>query len=309
LYLTMAFFRVIRLVRGIGVDVLISLGGHAYSGLVIAIAARLLHKRSVVRISEPTRHIVQSRYRFGAVLSCLVRVMEQMTFFFSDLVISNRDMVWYSSKIVSKQRLLSQGVDLSLFNPGVVPIFQSEAFPKLITVARLEEQKNIGSVIRAVQLLRERHPKILYYIVGSGPYEAVLRNRVIELGINDHVRFHGYANLETIPALLRSCDVFVLPSFIEGLPSAVLEAMACGLPTIVGSIRYGWKEWFADQENVLMVRGNPESIAEAVEKLISNKELRGKLIANGLRCMTEFHDSSSTKIKFTSIVQQLLKNL
>jgi len=307
LYLSVAFFKVVRLVPKIGVHVLISLGGHAYSGLIVALTAKLLRRKSVVRISEPTRYIVWSRYRFGPLISCLVNFLERLTFSLSDVVISNRDMRWYSSKIVTKQRLLSQGVDLSLFNPKVAPAFHTLAFPKLITVARLDKQKNIESVIKAVGLLEEKYPEILYYIVGSGPDEVDLQDKVTKFAANEHVYFYGYVSPEIIPGLLRSCDFFVLPRFIEGLPSAVLEAMACGLPTIVGSTRYGWKEWFTNEENALIVESDPQSIAEAVDQLISNEPLRSKLTVNGVRYVRECHDSSKTKIQFTAIVRQLLR--
>jgi len=58
LYLSIAFFKIIQLVPKIGVHVLISLGGHAYSGFIVVLTAKLLRRKSVVRISEPTRYIV-----------------------------------------------------------------------------------------------------------------------------------------------------------------------------------------------------------------------------------------------------------
>jgi len=306
LYLTVAFFKVVQLVPKIGAHVLLSLGGHAYSGLIVTLTAKLLQRKSIVRISGPTRYTVWSRYRFGPLLSCFINVLERMTFSLCDIVISNRDMYWYSSKIVTKQRVLSQGVDLSLFNLRAAPAFHSKGFPKLITVARLDKLKNIGSVIEAVGLLEKRYPKILYHIVGSGPDEVDLLDKVTKLALNEHVSFHGYLRPEKIPGLLRSCDVFVLSSFIEGLPSAVLESMACGLPVIVGSAMYGLSEHFIDGENSLVVEGSPRSIAQAIDKLISDEELRNKLVVKGVRYVKEYHDSAKTKNSFSVIIQQLL---
>jgi len=308
LYHSIAFFKVIQSVPKTGVHVLISLGGHAYSGFIVALTAKLLRRKSVVRISEPTRYIVWSRYGFGPLISGFVNFLEKLTFYLCDVVISNRDMGWYSPKIVMKQRLLSQGVDLSMFNREVVPAFHSKHFPKLITVARLDEQKNIEGVIEAVGLLKEKYPEISYHVVGSGPDEVNLRNKVRKLTLEEHVYFYGYVSPEVIPRLLRSCDVFVLPSFIEGLPSAVLEAMACGLPVVVGSTKYGWKEWFVDGENALVVRSDSQSIAKAIDQLVSDKELMDKLVANGIRHVRECHDSSKTKTQFTVIVRRLLEN-
>lgn len=308
LYLIVAFLRLFQLVPKIGVHVLISLGGHAYSGLIVAITARLFRRKSIVRISEPTRYVILWKYRFGSLISCSINVQEWLTFSLSDVVISNRDMCWYSSKIVKKQRLVSQGVDLSLFNPRKAPALHSEGFPKLITVARLDKPKNIHGVIEAVGLLEKKYPEIFYYIVGSGPDEVYLREAVTKFGLDEHVYFYGYVSPEIIAGLLRSCDIFVLPSWGEGLPSAVLEAMACGLPAIVASPKCGWTNWFTNKENALLVDGKPQSIAEAIDQLISNEQLRNTLIVNSLKHVREYHCSSKTKTQLTTIVDKLLKN-
>jgi len=204
--------------------------------------------------------------------------------------------------------VLSQGVDLSKFNLGLEQVFSSTAFPRLITVSRLDKQKNIDSVIEAVGLLKNKYPEILYYIIGSGPDEAYLRDKVANLSLDKHVCFYGQASPEDIPNLLRSCNLFVLSSFIEGLSSAVLEAMACGLPVIIGSTRFGWKEWFVDGENALVVRGDSQGIAEAIVRVTSDDELRGQLVENGEMYVRKYHNSSRTKEQFTAIVEQLLKN-
>jgi len=307
-FLVNSFFKILQLIPGSDVDVLVSLGGHAYSGSIVAASARLLRKKSVVRISEPTRYIVEPRYRLGALISLVVSFMERVTLSISDVVVVNRDMHWYSSRIVKKQRLLSQGVDLSRFNPDVPPTFSSSNFPKLITVSRLDSQKNLESVIECVELLKDEYPEIRYYIVGSGPDENELRRKVSESAIDDNVCFHGYAKPEKIPGLLRSCDIFVLPSFIEGLPSAALEAMACRLPVVVGGpTKCGKTEWFVDERNAVVVDGDSQSIAEAVNQLVSDSQLRNTIVDNGLRDVREYHDSSKTKSKFSAIVLELQK--
>jgi glycosyltransferase involved in cell wall biosynthesis len=307
-YLLFVFFKVMRLAPRVGAQVLVSLGGHVYSGLVVAMASKLLNRKSIIRISEPTRYIVWSRYAFGPIISSFIKAFEQLAFTLSNVVISNRDMSWYSSKIGKKQVVLSQGVDLSLFNSKASSMFISEAFPRLITVSRLDKQKNIKSVIETVGLLKSKYPEILYYIVGSGPDEAELRDKVAKLSLDKHVCFYGQATPEMIPNLLRSCNVFVLASFIEGMPSAVLEAMACGLPVVIGSTKFGWKEWFVDGENALIVGSGSQSIAQAIVRLMSDGKLRGKLVENGEMYVRKHHNSSRTKQQFTTIVEQLLKN-
>jgi len=307
-YLFFSFFKLIQVAKSTKAQVIISLCGHAYSGLVVSLVARVLHRKSIVRISEPTRYVTRGRYRFSSLVSTLVRVAESFTFRLCDVVISNRDMSWYHPKVHPKQRILSQGVDLALFDRKVTPSLSSRAFPKLITVSRLDKQKNIGSVLKALKLLKDRYPTVAYHIVGIGPDEKSLREEVKTLELSDNVVFHGYVKPEHIPPLLKSCDVFALPSLIEGTPSAVLEAMACEVPVILGSTRYDYADWFVNEENVILVRGDPENLAHSVIRIMSDNELKRKLVHNALEHVRKYHNSSSTRVHFTKLIRDLLSN-
>jgi len=307
-YLFLSFFKLIQVAKSTKAQVIISLCGHAYSGVVVSLVARVLHRKSIVRISEPTRYVTRGRYRFSSLVSTLVRVAESLTFRLCNVIISNRDMSWYHSKVHRKQMILSQGVDLALFDRKATPSLSSMAFPKLITVSRLDKQKNIESVLKALKLLKDRYPTIAYHIVGLGPNEKSLREEVKTLELSDNVVFHGYVKPERIPSMLKSCDVFVLPSLIEALPSAVLEAMACEVPVIMGSTRYDYADWFANEENVILVRGDPENLAHSVIRIMSDNELERKLVHNALEHVRKYHNSSSTRVHFTKLIRDLLSN-
>ena len=121
-------------------------------------------------------------------------------------------MGWYQSQIPPKQKILSQGVDITHFTNKPRLAHPSRGFPSLITVARLDEQKNIESVIEAVSILKVKYPSISYDVVGSGPYQKTLKDKAIQFGVEKIVHFQGYANPERIPQLLNDVDFFVLPS-------------------------------------------------------------------------------------------------
>jgi glycosyltransferase involved in cell wall biosynthesis len=305
-YLFYAFFLALRQSCRLKVKVVVSLGGHPYSGFIASLVAELTGKKSIIRISEPTRFIVQKRYTIGHLISKIISLQERISFTLADVIIANRDMNWYSSRLSGKQVLLSQGINLSLFNNSVHPIVESSSFPKLITVARLDRQKNIESVMEAVSSLMSRYLSIKYYIVGRGPDEEELRrmSNIVNRS-HEHILFCGNVSPQLIPSYLTSADFFVLPSSIEGLPSAVLEAMACGLPVILSSTQFGCSKWFVNGENALLVKGDHESIASALEELIRDDHLRRKLIANAMRFVRKNHDSSKTRRRFVSIYQML----
>lgn len=143
-----------------------------------------------------------------------------------------------------KLRVIPNGVDAGRFRPGRgsrPAAWRAWAFPSDRSVfgfvGRLEPQKDISNLIAAARLLRARGAPVGFVVVGDGSLRRALEVEAVSSGVDDMVRFVG--NLEAVPQVLRSLDAFVLPSAWEGLPLAVLEAMATGLPVVatrVGSV-------------------------------------------------------------------------
>lgn len=102
-----------------------------------------------------------------------------------------------------------------------------------ICVARLDRQKGIDVLLKASVRVIESVPEFQLLLVGCGPEEASLQDLASRLGVSSHTRFLGLR--DDVPALLRTADFFVLPSRWEGMPNAVLEAMAAGLPVVATS--------------------------------------------------------------------------
>ncbi|RIK39976.1 MAG: glycosyltransferase family 1 protein, partial [Chloroflexi bacterium] len=102
--------------------------------------------------------------------------------------------------------------------------------PVILTVARLDQQKGHPYLLEAATQV----PEASFVLAGDGPARAQLEEQSRALGLEHRVRFLGYR--QDIPALLAGCDLFVLPSLYEGLPLAVLEAMAAGKPVIASAI-------------------------------------------------------------------------
>src|SRR5262249_43414760 len=106
----------------------------------------------------------------------------------------------------------------------------------LLCVARLSSEKGHGFLIHALKLLRDKGYDLELRLAGSGQKKDALKRLVDELELGDHVQFLGYLNEDKIIGALQSSDLFVLPSFIEGLPVSAMEAMAVGLPVIATNI-------------------------------------------------------------------------
>lgn len=102
-----------------------------------------------------------------------------------------------------------------------------------ISVGELSHRKNHETAIRALAKIKD--PTCKYLIAGTGPLDSELKQLVKELGLDDQVSFAGYRS--DIKELLHVADAFIFPSLQEGLPVALMEAMAVGLPVVCSQIR------------------------------------------------------------------------
>ena len=114
--------------------------------------------------------------------------------------------------------------------------------------------KGLYELMDAVHLLRSRHPDLPWHLViaGEGPDSAPLRALSHELGLDGRVEFPGYVEGDRLDALYRSSSAFVLPSYSEGFPTVITEAMAAGLPVVATGIR-GIVDYLEDGVNALFV--------------------------------------------------------
>lgn len=140
--------------------------------------------------------------------------------------------------------------------------FSEEDFV-LISVGQLSKRKNQEVIIRAMAQIKDVSVK--YLLVGLGEKEAEYRELVDRLNLQDRVILAGYR--EDIPDLLHMADAFVFPSLQEGLPVALMEAMAAGLPAVCGKIR-GNVDLVTDRvEGILADSSDSQAFAEAIVEL------------------------------------------
>lgn len=149
------------------------------------------------------------------------------------------------------------------------------AGPAFVTVTRLVEQKGVDILLKAAAQAFEHLPQWRLAIVGDGPLQAKLKLLASELGIETRVDWHGH--VEDPIALIRSADVFVLTSRFEGSPNALLEAMACGLPSIVSNASPGPVELMGTEAGLIVPTENIGATARAMITLAQDQEMRKRL--------------------------------
>ncbi len=173
---------------------------------------------------------------------------------------------------------------------------------RLVMVGRLQAPKDALTLVRALaELPRGAYEAV---IVGDGPDRPALEGEVRRLGLASVVRLAGERN--DVAQLLAASDVFVLSSRSEGLPLSILEAMAAGLPVVATNVG-GVPELVLEGETGLLVPpGDPHSLAGALERLLDDSELRGRMGAAGRIRVEERFDLVSTRQAHLDLYSSLL---
>lgn len=156
----------------------------------------------------------------------------------------------------------------------------------ILTVAEININKNHKQVIDAIKALRDYYSNVYYLIVGTGEKEKELKNYVLISNLGDRIKFLGYR--KDIPEVLNAVDIFALTSLREGLPRAIMEAMAAGKPIVATNIR-GNRDLVRDGINGYLVPVNDvEATAKAITKLAENTTLRTKMGEEGRKIIQDY---------------------
>lgn len=149
--------------------------------------------------------------------------------------------------------------------------------PKVLSVGRLCPAKGQHLLVQAARTLADRNLEFKLVIVGDGPDADSLKALSSKLDVNDYIDFVGSVNHDEVQDYYSACDVFCLPSFAEGIPIVLMEAMAKEIPCVTSRI-VGIPELIDDQiDGLLTPPSNIEALANALELLLRDKELREAL--------------------------------
>lgn len=145
----------------------------------------------------------------------------------------------------------------------------------LVCVARLGEQKGIDILLQTIAQVVRSGVACKCVIVGDGPLKNELLHLAREMGLTGHVFFEGFH--EDVRPYLQAGSAFILTSHMEGLPLSILEAMACGLPSIVTDVGGNAEIITHGIHGLIVPRGSVEAGAEAITYLATHPQERGKM--------------------------------
>jgi len=176
--------------------------------------------------------------------------------------------------------ILPNFIDFSIFKEQ--PRFEcpSQSRFHVLYNGRLIYERDVATLIRAVALLKD--VDIGLDIVGTGPELAKLKTLANELGISDRVTWHGRIEHDQLGPVYRHADIVVLTSlWRDALGMAAIEAMGCGVPTIVPADT--GDAWGVGEAGITYELGDPKSLAGSIRRLCTDAALRKRLSEYGLR--------------------------
>ena len=166
--------------------------------------------------------------------------------------------------------------------------------PSILYVGRLVPEKGQAVLLEAVAALADRGEKVELVLAGEGPLRPELERAAARLGVAERVSFLGAVGQEEIHDLYERAAVFCLPSFAEGVPVVLMEAMSMGGPVVTTRIA-GIPELIENGRSGLLVApGRPDELADSISRLIGDDDLRHELGCQGREAVLRGFDAEAS---------------
>lgn len=310
MYLVYGTIKAIEVIRKEKINII-----HAHwwvpSGIIALLVSRITGKPYIVtshgtdvfmmrklKILVPLAKMVFKKAKFITVVS-----NEMKSFLINDIVVP-----------ANKIEVFPMPCDFSLFYPidesegSHLPVREEKI---ILNIGRLIKWKGHNYLIKAIEFLKKKKHNVKLIIIGNGPEEMELKRQVKELNLEDCIEIIPFRPKNELNYFYNLCDVFVLPSITdslgltEGLGLVSLEAMSCKKP-VIGTNTGGIKDIIKDGETGLLVpEKDPQALADAIEKLLENKELVNKLAERGYN----FVKNNFTVSKIAGKMVEVYKNV
>jgi glycosyltransferase involved in cell wall biosynthesis len=191
---------------------------------------------------------------------------------------------------ISKEIIVvNNGVDTNFFIPGKNK--KKGGLNYILYTGRLETRKGLIDFIKSAKYVCQESADIKFILTGKGTIKNYLERRINNFHLKKNFYFAGFVDRGTLLEYYQNATIYVLPSYYEGLPTTLLEAMSCGIASIATDVE-GSSEVITDGETGLLVPPrDPEKLAEAMLKLLDDEELRKRIVgANARRHIVSNYD-------------------
>jgi len=214
----------------------------------------------------------------------------------------------------SRIRLIHHGVDSREFHSLESSVAEGAGKPpRVVAVARLVEKKGLADLILACDIAAKHGHEFTLFIYGEGPERGELSALIEALGLSGYVRLMGSCTQQELVSVYQHADIFALTPFVtddgdrDGIPNALMEAMACSLPVLVTNAG-GVSELVTHGANGLMsMPRDMNHIAEGLETLLQDGDLRTRLGAAARETVAEEFDAWDQAAELATIFRTVRK--
>lgn len=213
----------------------------------------------------------------------------------------SQGMLWSAPEHWAKMHIVHCGVQPDRYGRENLP-----AGKTLIFVGRLAAEKGVPVLLDAMAKLHAADPEVRLILVGDGSERPAIEARIADLGLTEAVNITGYLSQGDVAKQLSQADIFTLPSFAEGVPVVLMEAMATGLPVVTTRIA-GIAELVEDGVGgFLAPPGNPDELAAHLETLLKDPEQRTRMGHAGRAQVVDSFDINQEARRLETLLESYL---
>ncbi|MGB3459366.1 MAG: glycosyltransferase family 4 protein [Halobacteriota archaeon] len=197
--------------------------------------------------------------------------------------------------------VIPNGVDTKLFSTIKK---QERNSNQILWIGRFVPGKGVEYLIDAFNILIKEYPNLKLIMIGKGPLKGNIEQKIQNLNLRKNITIMNFVPNSNLPKIYQNSDVFVLPSINEGVPRTILEAMACGLPIVCTALPQLIN--IVEGCGFLVPLRDPQALADAIFRIISDKELAQKLGENGRKKVVENYSWEDTVKRTINLYEEII---
>jgi teichuronic acid biosynthesis glycosyltransferase TuaC len=186
-----------------------------------------------------------------------------------------------------KSRAVVNGCDLSVFHPGDRTSARQQlniplAAQAIVYIGRMDVKKGLRELVEAAASIHPERPNLHVYLVGAGPDKGIIESAIQGVNASDYIHVMPACQFDEVAVWMTAADLVTLPSYMEGCPNVVLEALACGRPVVATKVG-GIPEMVNDECGRLVPPGESAALAGALAAVLGREWDAATIAAHGSR--------------------------
>lgn len=275
--------------------------------LPFLVAKLLKQKTIIVATGSVSKSMGKSSSENGPFAHYFFKLIERLIFSLTDrIAVESQSVIGFLELKRHRKKVIvgfARHVQISLFNIKKVV---SQRQNLIVFVGRISREKGVLNLVEAIPKVLAIRNDLSFLLVGNGALFQDIQQRVKKEKIASKVKFTGWVPHDKLPEYLNEAKLLVLPSYSEGLPGVVKEAMACGTPVLATPVG-GVPDLVKDGNTGFILSSNdPEQIAIRIIELLSKSELLEKVSTNAHNYVRENFSFEKTLENWQNMFNELL---